>query len=1264
MRLVLVPAALLTLSPWWHQSLSAQFGPLQLVARTETELVLDALPADVDADGDKDLWALDYWGSIVLFRNDGTGDLGRAEDAARLLGKPRAWTWADLDQDGHVDFLGALRASTDEPDTLVWWRNDGDGHFPERRTIAPFSDYTLAVAVADLNGDGLMDILCGDGGDQVLAWFPNLGGMTFGPPQTIISGYEGPTAIATGDLDGDGDPDVALGTEYDNRLAWFANDGLGGFTLGQDIASYNGGVYQVILRDAEGDGDLDLYHSSEFDQIQFYTNNGSGVLSLGTELSIGGTTTFGFDRINGDGFEDVWSVSTSLVQSGAAWASGDGAGGFGTPVNLYLEPGTFTKFLAWADIDGDGALDMISSDREKNALWYRPNGGNGNFGSSNTIISQSMEQCWNVRTADMDGDGDLDIVAAPAPDFKFCWLENTGTSEWPEHNIKPASTTSPNWSKDMICLDMEGDGDTDVLCRFTTGVNSHAVAWRVNDGTGTAFTSGPGVNSYTNSYSGEWLMKGDLNGDLITDHLQFFGRITYSQGLPGGGFANQVWLDPQTYGDAEDGDIGDIDGDGDMDVLAFFTYPNPGLGFLENNGAMSFAAPQLIPGTQYAHYYPRLRDMDGDGDLDAFAYSPNAGCLVWYENDAGSFPTDHPIMAAAVSEAYNAVLASDLDGDGDVDVLAPSLDPAGGGIPMLLLNHGDGTFAPPVLLYEGHLGLQSSATGDLNNDGHTDLVMGLDGSSIYITFGYGGSAFQLQGRVFIDTDGDGAYGSGEPGLAGTQLTLDPPTGSVLLAPDGSFTVLAVPGSYTLSATAPSQGWMAVGPSSYTASLSIGTPVVDSLFFGFTDPTPNPAVVPFIGSSLLVCTGPAPLWMTVTNTGSVPLSGLAKFALDPLVNLNSAHPPPDAIIGDTLVWNFSDLAPGVALSHEVEVVMPGIGYDGTTLNNSAHVDANGGGSTVSASHVSAPVITCNGASNVKLCEPYNDDLYNTIPASTPYMDYTILFQNTGTDTVHLMTLTDSFDPLLDTDSLLVTGSSHPITAQQMYVNGNVHGMFVFNDINLPPITTDPVGSQGFLSLRVPLKSGPHMYFLRNSVTILTIDNSATTVDAYVQVLLVDCDQVDPQVGETIVWNEISVFVPDDYSAYQWYLNGTPLPNGSQWYYSPTVSGQYSVQVTDLAGCVVLSDPYTFVFTGELEQQADALSVHPNPASDNVRIVPGTGQVIGRWELFDGMGHRLRSSTVGRPDDLVIERGGFASGVYVLRVFDNDDLPLGTRVFLFH
>jgi hypothetical protein len=308
-----------------------------------------------------------------------------------------------------------------------------------------------------------------------------------------------------------------------------------------------------------------------------------------------------------------------------------------------------------ADLDGDGDMDVVSgSFLDDRVRWYE-NDGKENFMPRIIGVANGP---YSVVAADVDGDGDTDILSASYYDFKIAWYQNDGSGDFTTRLV----SNEAFGAKSVQAADMDGDGDLDVL---SASFAEDHIAWYENDGSEN-FTKRT-VNSIaadeaTGVYATD--VNGDGNMDVLSSSF-YDDRIVW--------YANDgsQTFTPHTITSAANGATSvyatDMDGDGDTDVLATSRHTQA-VFWYENNGSEIFTTHTIAfsawPQSVYA------ADMDGDGDTDVLVQDAGWHRVAWYDNDGNQNFAGRTITTTA-DGAWD-VFAADVDGDGDLDVLSAS----------------------------------------------------------------------------------------------------------------------------------------------------------------------------------------------------------------------------------------------------------------------------------------------------------------------------------------------------------------------------------------------------------------------------------------------------------------------------------------------------------------------------------------------------------------------------------------------------------------
>lgn len=333
-------------------------------------------------------------------------------------------TAADVDGDGHLDVLSALR----DNDTIAWYRNDGNQNFTAR-TVG-IADGATSVDTADVDGDGDLDVLSASSDDNKINWYENDGNQNF-TQRTISSAARYAYCVTTADVDNDGDLDVLSASISDDKVAWYENDGHQNFTA-RSISTVADGACWVAAADIDSDGDIDVVSASLNDgKDVWYENDGSQNFTAHTLV----TNAFGVHSVSAvdfDGDGDLDIVTSSDINRKLGWYENDGLQNF-TSHSITKSNGAYQVFVA--DMDGDGDLDVVTT----NQSWYE-NDDYQNF-TTRTISKPIYGGGYSVYAADVDRDGILDVLLAPYSDSTITWNRAIRDTTPPTLSITPNGAT-------------------------------------------------------------------------------------------------------------------------------------------------------------------------------------------------------------------------------------------------------------------------------------------------------------------------------------------------------------------------------------------------------------------------------------------------------------------------------------------------------------------------------------------------------------------------------------------------------------------------------------------------------------------------------------------------------------------------------------------------------------------------------------------------------------------------------------------------------
>ncbi|GGB95862.1 FG-GAP repeat domain-containing protein [Pseudoduganella buxea] len=626
--------------------------------------------------------------------------------------------------------------------------------------------------------------------------------------------------MAIADFDGDGTLDfVAASNENPARLYLFRRTGAHSFTQPILIGSLEydeKAAYQIRRRrpelapdygmglmagDVDADDDIDIVETVN-DNLgsatpgighgNVWLNDGSGTFtrkagafefpSFGYALGISTTLA----HLDGDRYPDLLvSEGDGERTSDLYVLRGSASGTFGAPVRLLGLPHAAT-FLSVGNIDDGGAdiLEGMDDDGDPGQIYGLLRSRDGSLDPTPVdIVDTSQVESGNdmpgsgrFQLYDVNGDGVLDIVAAPAlagpvadtlARARLEYYQGLGDGRFgPAQVIAPEILVNTGFTAPVQPLDPPWP-------RFMLAAKGQ-----------------PTLDAY-----------------FTLDGTRLAAPVAVGESPAGAVLAETA--------------VADFDGDGQLDFVAAANEPNGEVYLYRRTGPLTFAEPVRIGALaddpkvnyQFARGRPDLApdyglglipvDLDDDGDVDLLEgvnrdFGENlywiAGGNAWLNDGAGNFTVtqdtfDFSSLSTGWTLAMSATLG-DLNGDGKPDMLV-SEQSSGGDVRSrvyALMGGGDGTFAAPSLVFTTPHPATFISMGDVNNNGTTDALVGMDDDGdpgqVYVYIGFGDGTFYEEAQAAFDTAPATEGGSDEAGGGKFQL--------VDLTGDGVLDVVASP----------------------------------------------------------------------------------------------------------------------------------------------------------------------------------------------------------------------------------------------------------------------------------------------------------------------------------------------------------------------------------------------------------------------------------------------------------------------------------------
>jgi hypothetical protein len=341
-------------------------------------------------------------------------DAATISPTATWLGDPNQYSEsvdaADWNGDGILDLAFAGGNDDDPPagSPNRVYQGRGDGTF-ELVWTSPESEHSLAVAWADVDGDGDPDLAVGND-SQPDRLYENVGGDLVSVWQSEVD--DGSFGVAWADVDGDGDPDLSVANIDGPNVIYVNSDGELGTEPAWE-APHDEETSALAWADVDGDGDLDLACANEPDAAnRLYRNDGGALVSVWTSDRAYTSVGVAWADMDGDGLPEV-----AFVDEWVGFTVYDNEAGTLGAQPLYEHLGVDSgddvdnDDIEWGDFDQDGRPDLVIVGHQRDRVWR--NDGAGGF-TEWWRSPGSLDAATGVAVADFDGDGDPDLAVAMA----------------------------------------------------------------------------------------------------------------------------------------------------------------------------------------------------------------------------------------------------------------------------------------------------------------------------------------------------------------------------------------------------------------------------------------------------------------------------------------------------------------------------------------------------------------------------------------------------------------------------------------------------------------------------------------------------------------------------------------------------------------------------------------------------------------------------------------------------------------------------------
>lgn len=823
-------------------------GPYAL--KQEVSDVRDLALADFDKDGMLDIvFISNRDNSLGWLKNENPTDVGNKKAFApfslrylrpkNTLPSPSSVYISDIDNDGDVDIIATSYLDGGQG-TLIWYENI-PGKTPT--TVPPIPTYgemlptfvehvlstqlpeIASAIVADMDGDGLLDIVVACPLANKIMFFSNDGGHPANfTPKTVTLNADRVQSIAVGDMNFDQAPDVVAASAITDRvtncrISWFEDQ--------PELSDKNRVAQDLIPAHFKPQGGFDpsmVYAWQVKSKASSLVPSAGPVWTFRTQptrvdtllnldpglMETDGAIALKFDFQNkgpetlADFYTEVWITTNTMTET---WSPNPNTPGNRQLKNFHFdrtlgigsfhdEPKWDTKEMlpehldqgeyniaavlkgsAYGKTDGafNGCLDGLPDRTMTTAFTNNSLGDDTYYAHLNIInvpdapsLPNPLDQLRYDPVNALDAWTTLSCQGGLHTRVYDFYLAKASTI-----NISMTTETTVGTTpqvRSVFGADMDQDGRMDVVS-VSGGASGHLDWYQNNGNTPLTFNAIPILANLPNPF---FVAPADINGDNRTDILvasytdgrNTNGQIMYLKNQRATGSSLPSFkpyvVDNKVLGLNSLQGV-DINGDSYQDILSASFYG--GVVWYENNGAANPTfTPHVVDNKSGLASYAVAADLNGDGHQDIVAGFWNSNSIIWYENNGARQPSFTPHVLTTTAMEPRALAVADLNGDGSPDIIAASSQDN-----KLVWYKNNGATSPsftPITISSTCRDIRSLVAVDFDHDSYMDLAAASHESNTITWFRNNGAATPIFTPSVIDPTAAQANSVGAADLDG------------------------------------------------------------------------------------------------------------------------------------------------------------------------------------------------------------------------------------------------------------------------------------------------------------------------------------------------------------------------------------------------------------------------------------------------------------------------------------------------------------------